>query len=161
MFFYLIYQALKWALYTQFYHLVAFCTSLYFKMIYKSLLSHSYKFRPYSTLKVIKQLFFCLLTTQLKICFSKPIRCQALLCYFPTKSSSEASKCCIQVLKCESDLSASLQVVSCQIQLFSHINSASHARWEQECCPNTMGKTVHFIISHYFFRHRTLSMSGW
>ncbi len=81
MFFYFIYQALKWAIYTQFYHSVAFCTSLYFKMISKSLLSHSYKFRPYSTLKVIKLLFCCLLTTQLKICFSKPIRCQALLLF--------------------------------------------------------------------------------
>lgn len=65
---------------------------------------------------------------------------------FLTKHSSEASKRCIQVLKCESDLSASLQIVSCQIQLFSHINRASQARWEEKCCPNTMGKNLVYLL---------------
>jgi len=68
---------------------------------------------------------------QLKTCSSKTYPMSGSSLLFLRKHSSEASKRCIQVLKCESDLSASLWIVSCQIQLFSHINRASHARWEE------------------------------
>lgn len=40
-----------------------------------------------------------------------------------------------------------LQIVSCQIQLFSHVNRASQARWEEKCCPNTMGKNCMYYSS--------------
>lgn len=88
-----------------------------------------------------------LLTPQLKTCSLKTYPMSgSSLCYFPTKSTSEASKRCIQVLKCESDLPTFLQIVSCQIQLFSHINRASQARWEEKCCPNTMGKNSVYLL---------------
>lgn len=85
------------------------------------------------------------------------------LCYFPTKTSSEASKLCIQVLKCESDLSASFQIVSCQIQLFSHINRASQARWEQNCCLNTMWgeNSVYLLFFISSFSFIMIAQSGW
>lgn len=89
-----------------------------------------------------------LLTPQLKSCSFKTYPMSgSSLCYFPTESTSEASKRCIQVLKCESDLPTFLQIVSCQIQLFSHINRASQARWEEKCCPNTMGKNCIYYSS--------------
>lgn len=89
-----------------------------------------------------------LLTPQLKSCSFKTYPMSgSSLCYFPTESTSEASKRCIQVLKCESDLPTFLQIVSCQIQLFSHITELHKPDGKRNVVPTQWGKTV-FIILH-------------